>query len=139
MTRIPPQVQFLIDHAVTTTKLHKQIDTSLSYQGISFTEFLIMHFLYSSPEHMMRRTDLADSVGITASGVTRLLAPMEKNHIVDKERNLRDARQSLVKLTATGQQLYRDTLVGFTDFSRNKLKGWNGKQIDMVSELFRQI
>ena len=62
MHKISPQVRFLIEHATITTKLHKQIDLCLSYQGISFTEFLIMHALYGSPEHMMRRTDLADSV-----------------------------------------------------------------------------
>ncbi|MBA52979.1 MAG: MarR family transcriptional regulator [Pseudomonadales bacterium] len=139
MNKISPQVRFLIDHATITTKLHKQIDLSLSYQGISFTEFLIMHYLYASPQHMMRRTDLADSVGITASGVTRLLAPMEKNRIVEKEKNPRDARQSLVKLTATGQQLYQDSMVGFADFAKHKLKGWTVKQIDMMSELFRGI
>lgn len=139
MNKLPPQVKFLIDHAATTTRLHKQIDICLSYQGIRFTEFLIMHNLYASPQHMMRRTDLADSIGITASGVTRLLAPMEKNGIVEKEKNPRDARQSLVKLTSTGQKLYRDSMVGFTDFSKSKLKGWTVNQIETLSELFGNL
>ena len=139
MNKISPQIKFLIEHAAITTKLHKQIDICLSYQGISFTEFLIMHHLYGSPQHMMRRTDLADSIGITASGVTRLLAPMEKNRIVDKERNPRDARQSLVKLTQTGQQLYRDSMVGFADYSKNKLKSWTVKEIETVAQLFQEI
>jgi len=139
MDKISPQVEFLIEHASITARLHKQMDLCLSYQGISFTEFLIMHHLYASPLHTMRRIELAEHVGITASGVTRLLAPMEKNRIVEKEKNPRDARQSLVKLSATGQQLYRDSLIGFTDFSERKLESWSPKQIEQVVGLLRKI
>lgn len=55
----------------------------------------------------MRRIDLADSVGLSPSAVTRLLAPMEKPGLVEKEANPRDARVSLVKLSTAGAGVKR--------------------------------
>lgn len=51
---------------------------SLSVHGLGFNDFVILHVLNSSVESKMRRIDLADKIGLTASGVTRLLNPLEK-------------------------------------------------------------
>ena len=51
---------------------------------------------------MMKRVELAERVGLTASGVTRMLGPMEKIGLVVKKATLRDARVSLVELTPSG-------------------------------------
>ncbi|MFT5482512.1 MAG: DNA-binding MarR family transcriptional regulator [Halieaceae bacterium] len=84
----------------------KRVESSLSPHGISFTELLVMHQLNRTPLKTMRRIDLAASIGLTASGVTRLLKPMEKIGLVEKEMNARDARVSLVKLASGGQTIY---------------------------------
>ncbi len=65
-----------------------------------------MDRLYQAADEAMRRIDLAESVGLSASGVTRLLLPMQKIGLVQKEQNPRDARVSLVKLTETGKQIF---------------------------------
>lgn len=98
-----------------------------------------MHHLFNSPLQTMRRIELAECVGITASGVTRLLAPMEKIRIVEKESNPRDARQSLVKLTQAGEQLYKDALVSFEHCSKDVLANLSVKQIDNMANLFGKI
>ncbi|MDZ7871614.1 MAG: MarR family transcriptional regulator [Rheinheimera sp.] len=46
-----------------------------------------------------RRSDLVELVGLSPSGITRLLLPLEKIGRVEKERNPRDARVSLVILS----------------------------------------
>ena len=56
----------------------------------------------------MMRVDLAESVGLTASAVTRALRPLEKNGVVATEKHDRDARCSLAKLTPAGAELLRD-------------------------------
>lgn len=55
---------------------------------------------------LLRRIDLAESMGRSASAITKMLNPMEKIGLVGKESNPRDARVSLVKLTNTGQKTY---------------------------------
>ena len=89
-------------------RMLRRVDGSLSVHGISFTEFLVMMHLSEAPNMLMRRIDLAECIGLTASGVTRLLSPMEKIGLVNKEANSRDARVSLVKLTNTGKQIFKD-------------------------------
>lgn len=90
------------------SRILKRLDGALSIHGVSFTEFQVMRSLAQSPDMTMKRVHLADSVGLTASGVTRLLAPMEKIGLVSKQANARDARVSLVKLTNTGSALLQD-------------------------------
>lgn len=99
--------------SLTAVRLNKKLDRSLAVHGISFNEFLIMHFLAQANLNTLSRIELAESLGITASGITRMLNPMEKNHIVEKQSLARDARVSLVKLTDTGSKLYKDAFVSF--------------------------
>lgn len=72
-----------------------------------------MHFLSNTSNETMHRIDLAESIGLSASGVTRLLMPMQKIGLVQKEANPRDARVSLVKLTKSGKKIYVDSAVSF--------------------------
>jgi DNA-binding MarR family transcriptional regulator len=84
---------------------------ALSVHGINFTEYTIMYRLQAARESKLSRISLAEKVGLTASGVTRVLLPMEKNHLIAKESNPRDARQSLVVLTAVGRGVLKDASV----------------------------
>lgn len=94
-------------------KMMKQVDRSMSAHGISFTEFMILHHLAEAPDSTLKRIELADSIGLSASGVTRLLAPMNKIGLVEKEENPRDARVSLVKLSTAGKTIYKEACVTF--------------------------
>jgi len=80
----------------------------LNMHGIGFNDFIILYLLQQSADGKMRRIDLADKIGLTASGVTRMLLPMEKTGLVTREANERDARVSYVVLTPGGRQLFED-------------------------------
>lgn len=80
----------------------------LSLHGIGFSEFLILYLLQQAAGEKMRRIDMAEKVGLTASGITRMLVPMEKTGLIARETNERDLRVSYVVLTAAGRQLYED-------------------------------
>jgi DNA-binding MarR family transcriptional regulator len=69
----------------------------------------------------MRRVDLAEKVGLTASGVTRLLNPMEKIGLVDKTASSHDARVSLVALSKAGRRMLEDAGVTVDDAARSLL------------------
>jgi len=133
------ETQHLINSALLTTKINKLIDGELSIHGISFTEYLIMHHLDASVLKTMRRIELAEAVGISASGVTRLLAPMEKTGIVQKEINPRDARQSLVKLSAAGQRLYLEAANSFSHRASKILEPLTENQLTQLIELTAKL
>ena len=78
--------------------MSKRVDNKLGLHGINYTEFQVLYYLHKQKDLQARRADLAQSIGLTASGITRMLAPMEKIGLVQKEQNIRDARVSLVKI-----------------------------------------
>jgi DNA-binding MarR family transcriptional regulator len=113
MAKFDKSMQLVLDLVAAQTRLQKRVDQQLFLHGISFTEFTVLRALSLAPENCLRRIDLAQQIGLTASGITRLIAPMEKNNLVSKEANARDARVSLVKLTGTGVQILDDATASF--------------------------
>lgn len=110
-----PNLHLVLALSALHTRIFKMIDKKLSIHGVTFTEFLVMHHLDADSEKMMRRIDLAECIGLSASGVTRLLSPMEKLKIVEKEANPRDARVSFVRLSDAGVLLYRNILLSVSE------------------------
>ncbi len=84
---------------------------SLSAHGISFSDFTILYLLKQAPGGKLRRIDLADKIGLTPSGVTRMLVPMEKIGLIAREANERDARVSYAAITETGKSILDDAMV----------------------------
>ncbi|MFT4938831.1 MAG: DNA-binding MarR family transcriptional regulator [Paraglaciecola sp.] len=129
MSHNTPAMSLLIKLMSLHAHLLKKIDNNMSAHGISFTEFLVMHYLKDAPGKTMRRIELAESIGLTASGVTRLLMPMEKIGLVTKESNPRDARVSLVKLTAAGNEIFTDAAVSFEHVTTELTGTLSAKQL----------
>ncbi|HBD95803.1 MAG: hypothetical protein A2015_01775 [Spirochaetes bacterium GWF1_31_7] len=84
------------------TENNRKFSSGLDGMGVS--EYFIVYHLYNAPQKKMRRIDLADKIGLTASGVTRILAPMEKIGLVSREKTEHDARVSFVTLTSSGER-----------------------------------
>ena len=96
----------LIDAADALTR---RLDRSLSaIKGISFSEYQMLAALRDQPAATATRVDLAASISVTPSGVTRALKPLEKLGFVETTKDARDARKSLAKLTPAGEELVRD-------------------------------
>lgn len=76
--------------------------------GTSFSEFLILKAIASEELVGIRRVDLAEAVGLSVSGVTRALAPLEKLGYIDTLDASTDARVRRVTLTRTGAELFAD-------------------------------
>ena len=130
---------FLILNELLASRLSKRIGNHLGVHGLSLAEYLIMHHLNSSPVKAMPRIELAEYIGMSASGITRLLAPMEKNKIVEKEANPRDARQSLVKLSKTGQRLFKEASVTFGHVAENLVGKLSQNQLEKCIELYGKL
>lgn len=79
-----------------------------SIKGISLAEYRLLRALGESVNSQASRVALADAVGLTASGVTRALVPLEKLGFVETVRDERDARKALASLTEAGVELVSD-------------------------------
>jgi DNA-binding MarR family transcriptional regulator len=76
--------------------------------GTSFSEFLILRAINEQGAAGIRRVDLAEQVGLTISGVTRAIAPLEKQGYVETLDEATDARVRKVTMTKTGATLFED-------------------------------
>jgi len=130
---------FLILNELLASRLSKRIGNHLSVHGLNLAEYLIMHHLNSSPVKAMPRIELAEYVGMSASGITRLLAPMEKNKIVEKEVNPRDARQSLVRLSKTGQRLFKEASTTFGLVADSLVGKLGQNQLEKCIDLYGKL
>lgn len=139
MQTTTPQAEFIMMQSALSTKLTKRVEGQLSFHGISFTEFMILRFLNEAPKKTMRRIDLAERVGISASGVTRLLAPMEKRKLVEKEANARDARVSLVKLSKAGERTFNEASVSFEHSAEFLSERLSENQLSTLLGLSRKL
>ena len=103
-----PSLKMYINLSKILTESSRRFTGGLD--GLGFNEFVILYHLSLAPEGKMRRIDLADKMGLTPSGVTRILHPMEKIGLVEKEAAERDARVSYVKITTSGERNLSDTM-----------------------------
>lgn len=95
--------------AANWNRVEKRLDSSLgAIRGISFAEYRLLRALSDAPNSWASRVDLALAVGLTPSGVTRALRPMEKLGYVTTAKSKRDARLALASLTPAGQGLVND-------------------------------
>ena len=92
-------VGFLRSHAAITRQLNIDL---LNAHGLTLNDYEVMLHLARAEGQMMRRVDLAASVVLTASGITRLLDGLERSGYVEKAVCASDARVSYAKLTAAG-------------------------------------
>ena len=106
-TVVPPKhelvswVGFLRSHAAITRQLNVDL---LNAHGLTLNDYEVMLHLAHAEGRMMRRVDLAESVILTASGITRLLDGLERGGYVEKANCESDARVSYAKLTDTGRK-----------------------------------
>ena len=110
MENISPNLKFFLNLTMTQSVIAKRFDRRLSLHSISLNDFMILLHLNHAPQHKLRRIDLAERVGLSASAVTRKLAPLEKIGMVKREANARDARVSFVKLARGGKRVLDEAL-----------------------------
>ncbi|UPK69086.1 MarR family winged helix-turn-helix transcriptional regulator [Chitinophaga filiformis] len=107
MSTINHSLKLLMNLAKMQAIMSRKFD-GLSVHGIGFSDFMILYLLQQAPGERLRRTDLAEKVGLTASGITRMLLPMEKTGLVSRESSERDARVSYAVLTPAGRRVYEE-------------------------------
>jgi len=82
--------------------------------GLGLSDFAALHHLAQAPGARLRRVDLARRLALTPSGVTRLLAPLERRGIVAREADGQDARATFAVLTRAGRALVKDATASAT-------------------------
>jgi DNA-binding MarR family transcriptional regulator len=104
-----PEVQawakLLRAHAALTRRFSADLQAT---HGLTLNAYEVLLHLAHAPERRMRRVDLAGSVLLTASGITRLLDGLERAGYVDRAADENDARVTYAVLTEAGYEKLRE-------------------------------
>jgi len=107
--QMTPQQTLALAFAAAWNRLERRLDSNLgAIRGISLAEYRLLRALADAPGAQASRVDLAHAVGLTPSGVTRALRPMEKLGVVSTVKSKRDARLAIAALTSAGRELVDD-------------------------------
>ncbi|GGW69822.1 hypothetical protein GCM10010503_54010 [Streptomyces lucensis JCM 4490] len=109
--------------------------------GVSLSDFTLLLRLGQAPGGRMRRVDLAEVLGLTASGVTRGLAPLERIGLVTREPDARDARVAYASLTGTGRRRLREMLATAEETATDVLAvpAWGKEDVAVFSDLLSRL
>lgn len=74
----------------------------LESHGLNLAEYKVLMTLSETPGRSMRMSTLASAVGLSVSGLTRLVERLSRHGLVERTRCDADARGQLAHLTAAG-------------------------------------
>ncbi|MFE5586795.1 MarR family winged helix-turn-helix transcriptional regulator [Kitasatospora sp. NPDC056531] len=122
------------------TAVVKRFDAGLSgLHGVSLSDFTVLLHLAQAPGGRMRRVDLAEALGLTASGVTRGLAPLERIGLVSREAAARDARVAYAALTPTGRERLTEMLHTARQVAADAFAQWPAEDLTLLSALLTRL
>jgi len=89
------------------SRLSRALDADLERtHGLPLTSYEVLVFLADSPDGRLRMAELADSVLLSRSGLTRLVDRMARAGLLRRERCPSDARGTFAVITPRGRELF---------------------------------
>jgi DNA-binding MarR family transcriptional regulator len=107
--------------------LTRALDAELTERhGLPLTSYEVLLFLADAPGGRMRMSELADSVLLSRSGLTRLVDRLERDGLLEREPCEEDARGYFAAITDSGRTL-------FDEARRTHLAGVRERFVDRLS------
>ena len=116
----------------THSALTRTLDAELAREhDLPLSSYEVLLFLNDSDEGRMRMSELADSVLLSRSGLTRLVDRLERQGFLKRERCTSDARGLYAEITPAGREVFAEARKTHLDgvrrlfldhFSRDELR-----------------
>jgi DNA-binding MarR family transcriptional regulator len=119
---------FLRTHAALTRVLDAEL---VEEHGLPLSSYEVLLRLDDSPEGRMRMSELADSVLLSRSGLTRLVDRLERAELLEREECELDQRGFFAVITEDGRRLLHAA-------RRTHLRGVRTRFLDRLSESERR-
>jgi DNA-binding MarR family transcriptional regulator len=124
-------------HVATTHLLSAGLETK---HGLTLNDYEVLLHLAHAPDRMMRRVDLAQSVLLTPSGITRLLEGLERDGYVERAKCDTDARVTYARLTDAGHAKLKEASVSHLDEVRTHFaERFSPEELDALEELLTRL
>ncbi|MEU3186301.1 MarR family transcriptional regulator [Streptomyces sp. NPDC006923] len=128
---------FLCTHLQLLRTLDRKL---LDSQRIAMSSYEVLLCLAESPEGRVRMKDIASSLLISRSGLTRIVDDLERQGYVAREKCPTDARGMDAVLTAAGRTAYRRARkVHLTNLRKEFLDKLSAEQLQSLSEIWKTL
>ena len=149
MASSPTSVQLLSERELRAwrgllrvhSRLVKALDTELENEhGLAVTSYEVLMYLADSPEGRMRMHDLASSVLLSRSGLTRLIDRLERDGLVARKSCAHDARGAFAVLTDAGREkLAQARVTHMAGVRRLFLSQFSESDLELLSEMWERV
>lgn len=134
--RIQAYGMFLEAHAAVADVIRRELEAAA---GISATEFEVLLRLARTPGNHLRMTELAEQVGLTTSGTTRLVDRVEALGLAARESCPTDRRSFEVVLRPKGRRLLDKVLPKHLESLERHVAGPLGGELDALEAPMRAL
>ena len=86
----------------------RAIEKDLEPFGLDRGDYQLLAMLSEAPEQELRMCDLADSLRLTRSGLTRRMEGVLKKKLVTRVQSVEDGRVAYAKITPKGMELLKE-------------------------------
>jgi len=133
-------LDFCLRLARAQAAMVRRLDAALGgHFGLSFGDFMLLNHLAKAPGGRLRRVDLAERQGLSASGVTRTLLPLEKNGMVARQPDPRDARVGYAVITSAGHEMLDNAMVTAREVSAELLRNSDPAQLGALAAVLGSV
>jgi DNA-binding MarR family transcriptional regulator len=123
-------------HAAVMSQVGRDLEAAI---GIPVLWFEVLIRLARSPEHRLRMAELARQVGLSTSGLTRLVDRIEEAGYVSRQACPEDRRGANAVLTADGEDLLRKAVPPHVESIEAHLAAPLGKDLDRFRDLLQTV
>jgi DNA-binding MarR family transcriptional regulator len=124
-----------------TTDALRAIDGALTdAHGMSITEFDVLITLFNAPGRRLRMSQLAESVLLTPSGLTGLVARLERDGLVTRVVDPEDRRSYFAVLTPAGATQLGEARITHNAVVRTRMVGpLTARQIQTLGSIWERL
>ena len=128
---------FLRVHATVLRELDAELE---AIHDLPLTSYEVLLLLHDAPFQRLRMSELADSLLLSQSGVTRLVDRLEREGLVTRERCDSDARGFFAVLTASGGARFRVARpTHLAGVRQHFLSCLSPEQLELLGDIWRQV
>jgi DNA-binding MarR family transcriptional regulator len=130
-------IRLLRAHSALTRELDTRLDAA---HGLSLRDYDVLVQLYFAPDRRMRRVDIARTVILSPSGITRLLEGLERAGWVAKHHCESDARVTWAVLTEEGEKKFEEArTTHLADIEELFSSNFDESEHDQLAELLGRL
>ena len=125
----------------THALLVKRLDAELEAEhNLALTSYEVLLHLSNAEEHRMRMCDIAESVLLSRSGLTRLVDRLERDGLVARVSCAHDARGAFATLTDSGRAKLQAARATHLDGVREHfLAHFSQDELDVLGDAFDRL